>query len=205
MITEESKRKRSKTLKGRTFSKESLKKMSECALKRFSDKRNHPRYGKKFPEEVSDKIRKALKGRTLSELHNPEKASKIRKKIKKARAKQIFPVRDSSIEIKIQNYLKELGIEFYTHKQVNVNHSYQCDILIPSLQMIIECDGDYFHGNPEVYKSWKELTPKQKIQKIKDYLRTAELESKGYTVLRIWEKEIKSLPLNTFNTLIREA
>ncbi|KKK70567.1 hypothetical protein LCGC14_2922660, partial [marine sediment metagenome] len=40
--TEESNKKRSETLKGRKFSKESLEKMKQHALKRFSDKRNHP-------------------------------------------------------------------------------------------------------------------------------------------------------------------
>ena len=53
------------------------------------------------------KIKVWNKGKKLSEEHI--------KKIKENRAKQIFPKKDSSIEIKIQNFLKQLQIEFFTH------------------------------------------------------------------------------------------
>jgi len=50
---------------------------------------------------------------------NPKKGTKLSeetiKKIREARAKQILPLKDTSIEVKIQNFLKRLGIEFYTH------------------------------------------------------------------------------------------
>jgi len=67
---------------------------------------------------------------------------------KRNRAKQISPVKDTSIEVKIQNFLKELGIEFFTHKYMKIEHGYQCDILIPSKSLVIECDGDYWHNLP---------------------------------------------------------
>ncbi|KKK75810.1 hypothetical protein LCGC14_2869970, partial [marine sediment metagenome] len=63
---------------------------------------------------------------------------------KERRAKIIYPIKDSSIEIIIQNFLKLLHIEFITHYYISeITHSYQCDILIPSKKIIIEADGSY--------------------------------------------------------------
>lgn len=109
------------------------------------------------------------------------------RKIKEARAKQIFPVKDSSIEIKIQNYLKRLGIEFYTHNYISeIKNAYQCDIFIPKQagiykKTIIECFGDYWHNFPY----GREI----------DNKRTLQLRKKGFRVLVFWECEIKDMPI----------
>ena len=187
--TEESNKKRSETQKGRKFSKESLEKMKQHALKRFSDKRNHPNFNKHLSKETKENISKALKGRKLEELHSKEKVEEIRNKIKEARAKQIFPIKDTLIEVKIQNFLKQLGIEFFTHQRMNIKHSYQCDIFIPSKNLVIECDGDYWHNYP--------------IGTDIDHIRTSELLKSGFRVLRLWEFEIKDMELNYFKEKIR--
>ena len=109
---------------------------------------------------------------------------KTRLAVKKNRATQKFPKVDSKIEVKIQEYLKILGIDFFTHQHININHSYQCDIFIPSLNLVIECDGDYWHDYP--------------IGKEIDHIRTKELIEKGFKVLRLWEKKIKVMSLNEF-------
>ena len=107
-----------------------------------------------------------------------------------ARAKKILPLKDTSIEIKIQNYLKELGIPFFTHQYMKeIEHGYQCDILIPSLNLVIETDGDYWHKYP--------------IGRNIDKIRTDELIEKGFKVLRLWECEIKKLGLDEFEVMIR--
>ncbi len=106
-------------------------------------------------------------------------------KIKEARAKQIFPKKDTKIEVKIQMFLKELGYEFFTHQYMkDIKHGYQCDILIPALNLVIECDGDYWHKYP--------------IGTEKDHIRTKELLEKGFKVLRLWEKEINEMNINKF-------
>ena len=109
-------------------------------------------------------------------------------RIKEFRAKQILPLKDSSIEIKIQNFLKELGIEFFTHQHMNITHDYQCDIFIPSMNLVIECDGDYWHKYP--------------IGRDIDKVRTEELIEKGFKVLRLWEFEINNLDIDTFKKSI---
>jgi G:T-mismatch repair DNA endonuclease (very short patch repair protein) len=197
--TPESNKKRSETQKGRTFSKESIEKMRQHALKRFSKKENHPNFGKKLSEETNIKKSKALKGRSYEELHGLKKAQKLKKVIKKNRAKQVFPFKDTKIELKVQDFLNRLDINYDTHRNMlELERPYQCDIFLPEQNVVIECDGDYWHGNLEVYDNWNNLSQKQKVQKIKDYLRTNELLYKGFKVLRLWESEINKMNLNNF-------
>lgn len=103
-------------------------------------------------------------------------------KIKEARAKQIFPVKDTTIEVKLQNFLKQLNVEFFTHQYMNIEHGYQCDILIPSKNIVIECFGDYWHKYP--------------VGREIDALRCQELRQRGFKVFVFWEREIKVMELN---------
>lgn len=135
------------------------------------------------------------KGKPVSE--------KERLRLKQMRAKQVFPLKDSSIEVKIQNLLSQLHIEFYTHKYISeIRHAYQCDIFIPKQEtegiiipkkIIIECDGCYWHSCP---KCNKKTNKKQRKQIAKDNRRTKELKGKGFKVIRLWGHEIKSMKLN---------
>jgi very-short-patch-repair endonuclease len=105
-----------------------------------------------------------------------------------SRKNQIFPLKDSLIEIKIQNFLKALNIEFFAHNYMNINHAYQCDIFIPSMNLVIECDGKYWHNYP--------------VGRDIDKIRTSELIGKGFKVLRLWEDEIKTMDLNCFKEVL---
>ena len=146
---------------------------------------------------ASEKTRKKLSLSHMGKLKgdkNPAKRLEVRKKLKKARARQ-SPTFTSSIEVKIQNFLKQLGIEFFTHQYMNIKHSYQCDILIPCMNLVIECDGDYWHGNPILYpnpNNWQQ----EKINR--DKIRTIELIKAGFKVLRLWEFEINEMSINEF-------
>ncbi len=55
------------------------------------------------------------------------------------------------------------------------------DIYIPELNLVVECDGDYWHNLPK--------------QKHTDIRRDYWLRSQGYRVVRIWESEIKQSAL----------
>jgi very-short-patch-repair endonuclease len=105
-------------------------------------------------------------------------------KKKISRSKQILPIKDTTIEIKIQNYLKELDIEFQKHKYMHIKHGYQCDIFVPSLNLIIEVDGNYWHKYPFGTNI--------------DKIRTQELIDKGFKVLRLWGSEIQIMDVNKF-------
>ena len=125
--------------------------------------------------------------------------------VRKNRINQIFPMKDSSIERKIQKFLSLLHVEFYTHKYISeINHSYQCDIFIPKQKgikqkMIIETDGCYWHGC-----SICNFPTTENIKKAmgRDKIRTKELTDKGFKVLRLWEHNIKKMELNNFREII---
>ena len=122
-------------------------------------------------------------------LASEERRLKAVENMHRARQFSVTPINDTSIEIKIQDYLKELGLSFFTHQFMNnIEHRYQCDILVPSLNLVIECDGDYWHNYP--------------IGLDIDYVRTSELIEKGFKVLRLWERDIKIMSLEEFKQKI---
>lgn len=202
VMTKESNRKRSETQKGRIFSEESKEKMRQHALKRFSDKTNHPHYGKKRPE-VGRINSEKFKGITYDERHGKKKSKEIRAKLSLKRSYQIFPFYDTKIELKIQGFLEELGITYIKHFYLkHIKSSYRCDIFIPSKNMVIECDGKFWHGDPRYYDK-KALSEKQKEQKIRDRLRTDQLIQRGFRVIRLWEDDIKEMTMPKFQELIQ--
>jgi len=58
------------------------------------------------------------------------------------------------------------------------------------MNLVIECDGDYWHKYPTGLE--------------KDHIRTKELIEKGFKVLRLWEREIKTIELNDFKNKLRQ-
>ena len=130
-----------------------------------------------------------------------------REKMRIKRSKQITPTKDTSIEIKIQNFLKALGIEFFTHQHIKISHRYQCDIFIPSTKTIIECDGDFIHCNPKKYSPDFIRYPRYETKTAKDIwgvdnARTKELLEKGYNVIRIWGSKIRRMSINDFKKIL---
>jgi len=170
------------------YSEESLKKMSTSA--KLTQNEGRYKKGHTFSEETINKQRLAKIGKKTSE-ETKKKLKSIWNKpeyiklAKERRAKLIFPVKDSLPEIKIQNFLRQLGIPFLKHKHIKeIEHSYQCDIFIPSMNLIIECDGNYWHKYP--------------VGREIDNLRTNELIDKGFKVLRLWESDIKKMNFKDF-------
>jgi len=104
---------------------------------------------------------------------NSSKRPEVRAKIKLARSKQVIPVRDTSIEVKMQTGLSRLRIPFQTHKPILG----QPDIFIEP-NICIFCDGDYWHNRED--------------NKRRDAYVDRHLTLDGYVVLRLWEHEINT-------------
>lgn len=198
--SEETRRKLSLAHKGKTYEQIFGKEKAMEIKRNISDASK----GKIISEENKKKMSLRLNGKTWEQLYGKEKAEKMKRKlsivnqnrseetinkIKKARAKQILPIKDTTIEVKIQNFLKKLGREFFTHQYMNIEHGYQCDIYIPSINLVIECDGDYWHK----YPTGREI----------DHIRTSELIKKGFKVLRLWEHEIRVMNINQFSSRLK--
>lgn len=123
--------------------------------------------------------------------------------------KKTSKYKNSKPEVKIQEFCKNLKLDFFTHQYMKITNGYECDILIPSLNLVIECDGDFIHCNPQKYsenyirfpKSGDRRTAKM-IWEI-DKIRTEQLREKGYNVLRLWQSEINNLTLPQFKSILK--
>ncbi|MEK6881020.1 MAG: DUF559 domain-containing protein [Nanoarchaeota archaeon] len=173
---------------------EAHKKISETRKKLISEGKikisvpnsrgeNNGMYGKFHSKETKIKMSEFRKKLNRDNLN-------LRINYKEMRKNWSIPKKDTSIEIKIQKFLKELNIEFFTHQYIKeIEHGYQCDILIPSMNLVIECFGDYWHKYP--------------IGREIDVIRTKELLEKGFKLLVFWEKEINLMELNEFKNKLK--
>ena len=178
--------------------------VNDLAKKRKKNAKINPNYGMKNKHhniKTKEKI-------SISKIEQYKKCPETIQKIKEARKLQIFPKKDTLIEVKIQSFLSLLHIEFITHKYMSeITHSYQCDILIPKQRLIeqktiIEVDGCYWHGCKVCAK--RDLTNNQRSKKYKDNIRTKELKEKGYRVIRLWGHQIEYMKLNDFKEKLNE-
>jgi len=126
---------------------------------------NHHMWGKHVSEEVKRKISNSEKGKILS--------NETKNKIKKARLKQIIPIKDTLPERILQKTLDDLNIKYNKHKAIIG----QPDLFIEP-NICIFADGDYWHNIPD--------------QTTKDVMINTTLTKQGYKVLRFWEHNIKN-------------
>jgi very-short-patch-repair endonuclease len=91
---------------------------------------------------------------------------------------------DTGIELKVQEYLNELGISF--EKQVPVLGITVADVFV-SPNLAIFADGDYWHRTGQA---------KHKDNKVK-----TQLEKHGYIVLRLTESEINTNKQSTLEKI----
>jgi len=192
-----------------------LKKAYKEGSRKIIKGKNHPYYGKmgkdaigfghRHTEEAKRKIGISSSIRIKERWDNNEDFREMMTKLSiKRRPFMKFPKKDTTIEVKIQEFLKELGVEFFTHHYIgNIKNSYRCDIFIPSLQLICEVDGDFWHSNPKFYSEDK-LNQRQKEQRLRDSTRNSELKEAGYQVMRLWECDIRAMNLETFKNRLSE-
>ena len=179
-LSEEHKKKISKSTKGKIISDESRRKISIAGIGR-------------------DAWNKGTRG--LTKAWNKGKtgiySEETLRKLSAARAKQIFPSRDTKIEIQVQNILNKHKIPFVKHKNFKLSKSnHQVDILIEP-NKVIEVNGDYWHFNPIIYdgNSVQKRRGKQlKAREVwkKDKIIYNELNKLGLSVLVVWESELKN-------------
>jgi very-short-patch-repair endonuclease len=90
--------------------------------------------------------------------------------------KRFLSKEPTSIEKKIYDYLLLKNISF--EKQKVVGNKFIVDAYIPSLNLVIEADGDYWHSRED--------------NKIKDKKKNEYLKTKGFNLIRLTETEINN-------------
>lgn len=154
---------------GRTYTSERNKKVSEAGKKWISE---HP------DEHRRKAVKGAIKCRELGLLGHPTQPEK-------------------DMEIALKTY----GIQYITQYEYGIGIM---DFYLPAGNIALFVDGQIWHADPGIYKpddimffskNTLKIKYEQKTAKdiwCKDHYHTVHLESKGFKVLRFWEKEIRT-------------
>lgn len=198
-----------KWMKGRTLSEETKNKLSEVRKGYITSQETKHKiglanngnkngmYGKCHKDFMTDeehseflkKLSFSAKQRWIN-LSDDDREKWINR-LRKYRKYMILPVKDTKIEVKIREFLEKLSVSFVQHKYIqDIKHGYQCDFFLGDFNLIIECDGDYWHN----YPNYRPI----------DLLRTSEMKFQGYKVLRMWERDIHKLTLREFEIILND-
>ena len=92
-------------------------------------------------------------------------------------------------ELMMQYLLKNRNIDFQAqYKICNENGLFYYDLLIPKKNLLIEIQGDYWHGNPKTFTIFNKY---QQQQKIKDEFKKDVAQKLGYKIIYIWENNLR--------------
>lgn len=162
-------------------------------IQRFVNKRHVRLTSEATQRLVYDKSREAMKE------NNPMARSDVREKVRRhwldrpdkleqslarltAGQQRLQKTRPSGLEQRLRNLLDDLGVEYEGSAMIKAN--FIVDIRIGRL--IIEADGDWWHGHPR----FEPLSERQLAQQRRDVSRNKYLSTCGYAVVRIWERDL---------------
>lgn len=112
--------------------------------------------------------------------------------------------RNTGPEVTLRRALWHRGLRFFTsqgYSRLSRNRiPGSPDIIFPSARLAVFVDGCFWHGCPVHYTA-PQTNPEFWQQKLHENLDrdrrvTEELETKGWTVLRVWEHDVKGGRLN---------
>jgi G:T-mismatch repair DNA endonuclease (very short patch repair protein) len=81
-------------------------------------------------------------------------------------------------ELKMKELLDALGVAYVAQKII---HGFIVDFFLPSKNLIVEVDGEYWHGYPNGLE--------------KDRVRDEKLVTLGYKVVRFWAKDVMRMSI----------
>lgn len=101
-----------------------------------------------------------------------------------------------------KNFLDKLGVEYiYQFEAKDIGRFY--DFYIKSHNVIIEIDGDFWHGNPDLFKQDELKNHQIRAQRI-DELKNKWALLHGIPLIRIWERDIRKNPSDVMRMLKEE-
>ena len=170
--SEETKLKISKANKGRKLTQEQRKRISEAKKGKPG-----PWLGKTFSEEHKRKLKEARNKRGPTSDETRMKMSKERKgkAWSEEHRRKALEHTITSIELKVASQLEKYKIRYIPQKQLKKGR-FIVDFYLPEYQLVVECNGDYWHSRPE---------RKERDRELEEYVL-----SKGKDILWLWEHEI---------------
>lgn len=168
-------------------------------------------YGTEHIWSKNSSVRIKIEQKLLDEgysnwFQKPEIKEKSKQTILKKYGKELYKINQrtrgknsySKIHKEVVEELSKLKIDFYIELKLPKENGfyYSYDILIDP-NLIVEVNGDYWHGNPEIYKandiilkgSSREILVQEKWDYDLEKLNIA--KDLGYDILVIWEKDWK--------------
>ena len=171
---------------GKKHTKKSLLKMSTSRKGKLLGNDN-PMSNTKWKKKVSENLKKRWDSGELEETRKLM-SENMKKTIRLGKLKSGIT---SKKEKEIVLLLKEYGIQSIQSYRVDTKI---CDIYIPSLNLIIEYFGDYWHCNPDKYSENYFNQKKGMLSKeiwVYDKKKIDLVLSFGYNLEVVWEKELK--------------
>lgn len=132
-------------------------------------------------KKIEKLLRQAKKALKIPKTPTQKKAY-VERQAKKMSKKQTAPERG------LGKILDEIGVEY---RPQEIIHGKIFDFFLPSVNLIIEADGDYWHG---FGKEKSELNEIQRRSVRNDSEKDVIAKGLGYEIARFWENEIMNDP-----------
>lgn len=149
--------------------------------------------GKEESKETRRKKSKAKKGKN-NFMYNKKHSKEVRQKMRVKRINFLssdkMPRKKTSIEIAIEGELKQFGLNYQSN--VPLCNIGVVDFLLPDYDIVIECDGNYWH-NPKYFPKATQRDANQNLV----------YSFNGYKVFRFWEDEIKKSSKRCINKVLK--
>lgn len=174
---------------GKFHSEKTKNNISKIRKKQLSDPKNHPFFGKHHTQETKEKISKehidscryvGSNNPMFGKTHTPETIKKIMSH---------RPM--NKLERLVADELDKLSISYYFQYFITENgvcKSY--DFKIKGKPLILEIDGDFWHGNPNTNNHHIHV----KTTILNDKLKEEMAGKRGIKVIRLWESDINNDP-----------
>lgn len=188
-MNKEHKNKLSMSHLGKTVLKETGKKISKSSKGVSRNKGNQPMLGKKQSNYQKQKVKDRFikyyaegnKPWTSNNKHTPETIEKIFKMKKMNKLEKFVS------EILDKNNIP-YHFQYFIKTKDGLCKSY--DFKIKNYPLLLEIDGDYWHGGPGVKTHFFKLNEVKKNDILKDKIAIKE----GFSLIRIWESDIYKQP-----------
>lgn len=148
---------------------------------------NNPMYGKRHLPEAREKMRQANK-RQFAEPEARKKHALLT--IKQIQSKKTGK-RANKLEKAVAALLNDLGIEYKAQFAVE---TFVFDFHLPKHNVLIECDGTFWHADPRRYPDRNKLSEVQKRNAANDKVKNKVASAAGFKLIRLWEKDVMETP-----------